>query len=49
MDRKHVAVTRRLLPGVLALALCGVAMAQADDTPTWAYPVTPPSTTPRRS
>jgi len=47
MDRKHVALTRRLLPGALALALCGAAMAQADDTPTWAYPVTPPSTTPR--
>ncbi len=33
MNRNHSALLRRLLPGALALALCGGAMTQAADTP----------------
>lgn len=51
MDRNG-RTTRRLALAAATTLLCGVAIvpqvwAQADDTPTWAYPITPPGGAPR--
>lgn len=40
-------IARRFMPAVLALSLCGVAMAQADDASSWAFPANTPTTGPR--